>query len=288
MTSPKVIMGIDIGTTKICALIAKIKDPESSPEIIGIGLNPSTGLNRGTVVDLDDTTRSIRQAARKAMNLAGVEVRRAIVGIAGDFIQSYNSQGSIAVSGPERGITQADIRRATKVATANVIPKNSDVIHELHRFYEVDDSKGIVDPYGMVGSVIAVDVHMVAGKRTALRNIRNCVQRAGLQVDQIVLQPIASSFSILTEDDKQAGIALIDIGGGTTDIAVYYDGYIQHSQVILIGGDFITKDICRAFVTPFESAEELKCTYGAASSEWVDPAEMVESHSDLRSPFIKY
>jgi len=276
MKSPKIIMGIDIGTTKICALMARVEEGDEPLEIVGVGLNPSYGLNRGTVVDLEVTSRSIQEAARKAMNLAGLEARSVIVGIAGDFIQSYNSVGSAAVSGPERGITAGDVRRATKAAVAKVIPGDSEAIHELQRTYRVDDSRGIIDPLGMVGSVLEVDVHMVAGRRTALRNIRNCVQQAGLHVDQIVLQPIASSYSVLAEDEMQAGVALVDIGGGTTDIAVYYDGHIQHSQVILIGGDFITKDVCRAFVTPFESGEKLKCKYGSAVSEGIDPSEMVE------------
>jgi len=277
MKSDDVLMGIDIGTTKICSVITRrMADPNEPLEILGVGLHPSYGLNRGTVVDLEVTARSIREAARKAMNLAGVEVRRAIVGIAGDFIQSFNSFGSAAVAGPQRGITSDDVRRATRAATTKVVPKDFDVIHALHRAYRVDDSRGIVDPVGMVGSVLEVDAHLVSGRRTALRNIRNCTEQAGLQVSDIVLQPIASSLSVLTDEEKQAGVALVDIGGGTTDLAVYYDGHIQHSQVILIGGDYITKDICRAFVTPFDTAEDLKRKYGTAQSERMDPNESVE------------
>jgi len=276
MKSSDVLMGIDIGTTKICSVITRRGEPNEPLEILGVGLHPSYGLNRGTVVDLDVTTRSIREAARKAMNLAGVEARRAIVGIAGDFIQSFNSFGSSAVAGPERGITSDDVRRATKAATSKVVPKDFDVIHALHRTYRVDDSRGIVDPLGMVGSVIEVDAHLVAGRRTALRNIRNCAEQASLQVSDIVLQPIASSLSVLSDQEKQAGVALVDIGGGTTDLAVYYDGQIQHSQVILIGGDYITKDICRAFVTPFDSAEDLKRKYGSTQWEEIDPNESIE------------
>jgi cell division protein FtsA len=276
MKTSNVLMGIDIGTTKICTVIARDNGPEEPLEIIGVGLSPSHGLNKGTVVDLDITAHSIQEAARKAMNLAGVEVRRTVVGIAGEFIQSFNSLGSAAVSGPERGITEDDVHRATRTAVSKVIPKDFDVIHELHRTYRVDDSSSIVDPLGMVGCVLEVDVHLVAGRRTALRNIRNCVQQAGLQVSDIVLQPIASSLSVLSEEEKEAGVALVDLGGGTTDVAVYYDGQIQHSEVILIGGDYITKDICRAFVTPFEVAENLKCKFGTANSSLSDPEEKID------------
>ncbi len=277
MKSPDILMGIDIGTTKICAVITRLEGEPTEPlEILGVGLHPSYGLNRGTVVDLDVTAASIQEAARKAMNLAGVEVRRAIVGIAGDFIQSFNSFGSAAVTGPERGITAEDVRRATRAATTKVVPKDFDVIHALHRAYRVDDSRGIVDPLGMVGSVLEVDAHLVSGRRAALRNIRNCAEQAGLQVSEIVLQPIASGLSVLTDEEKQAGVALVDVGGGTTDLAVYYDGHIQHSQVILVGGDYITKDICRAFVTPFDSAEDLKRKYGTAQWQMADPDESVE------------
>lgn len=276
MKSPEILMGIDIGTTKICAVIARLQDITDSIEIIGVGLHPSYGLNRGAVVDLDITARSIEEAARKAMNLAGVEVRRAIVGIAGEFIQSFNSLGSAVVSSPERGITRDDVRRATRTAISKVIPKDYEVIHELPRTYRVDDSRGILDPLGMVGSLVEVDVHLVAGRKTSLRNIRNCVQQAGLQVSDIVLQPIASSLSVLTEEEKMAGVALVDIGGGTTDLAVYCDGQIQHSQVILVGGDYITKDLCRAFVTSLDSAESLKRKFGSALYQLADPEEEVE------------
>lgn len=271
-----VLMGIDIGTTKICAVVAQCDEPGEPLEIVGVGLHPSYGLNRGAVVDLDITARSIQEAARKAMNLAGVEIRKTIVGIAGEFVQSFNSIGTAAVSGPERGITQSDIRRATQAATSKVIPKDYEVIHELHRSYRVDDALGVSEPLSMVGTLLEADVHLVAGRKTSLRNIRNCVQQAGLQVSQIVLQPIASSLSVLTEEEKQAGVALVDIGGGTTDLAVYCDGNIQHSEVILIGGDYITKDLCRAFVTPFETAEKLKRKYGSSLSASADPGETIE------------
>jgi cell division protein FtsA len=273
---PQHFLGVDIGTTKICALIARAEGPDTPLEILGVGLHPSYGLNRGTVVDMEVTASSIQEACRKAMNLAGVEVRRAVVGIAGNFIQSFNSIGSAAVSGPERGITLSDVRRATWAASSKVIPKDYDVIHELHRTYRVDDSEGILEPVGMSGSLLKVDVHLVAGQRTALRNIRACAQQGGIQTGEIVLQPIASGLSILTEEEKEAGVALVDIGGGTTDVAVYTEGHIRHSEVILIGGDYITKDISRAFVTPFDTGESLKQRYGLANCEMADPDEQIE------------
>jgi len=287
MIASNILMAIDIGTTKICALIARTKDDsdesmplfdaiESPLEVIGIGRCPSYGLKQGTVVDLDSTTHSIREAAQEAMSRAGVQPRRVIVGIAGDFIRNFNSIGKIAVTAPERGITKDDLRRAIRAAIYQVVPKDFDMIHAIPRLYKVDDVAGIIDPLGMAGKVLEADVHVVAGRKTALRNIRNCVGRAGFQVSDIALQPIASSFSVLSEEERQAGIALVDIGGGTTDIVVYHEGYIQHSQVILIGGNYISKDICRAFVTPFDSAENLKRKYGTAFSELIDPGEMVE------------
>lgn len=256
-------------------MVAGVRD-EENPEILGVGLAPSTGLNRGAVVDLEATTKAIEEAARTAFSMSGLNNRRSIVGIAGSFIRSYNSRGSVVVASPGRGVTPQDVRAAVGDAVQKQVPSEMEVIHALAREYRLDDVVGIDDPTNMHGSLLEVDLHLVSGSRAALRNVRRAASNAGLRIEGLALQPLASSLAVLEESEKSAGVAMIDIGGGTTDVAVFLDGLIRHSEVILIGGDYITKDISKAFVTPFDQAEDLKIRYGGAISEGISPSEQIE------------
>jgi cell division protein FtsA len=272
---PEPILAIDIGTTKVCALIAADCHP-AEPEVLGVGLAPSIGLNRGAVVDLQATSVAIQEAVEKASAMAGFRCRQGVVGIAGGFIRGYNGHGSVVVASRSRGITAQDVQAAVRDAVQKEVPAEMEVIHALPREFRVDDTSGIDDPTGMHGTLLEADLHLVAGSRSALRTVRRAVTSAGLKVEELVLEPVASSLSVLEEAEKAAGIAMVDIGGGTSDLAVFIDGILRHTEVILIGGDYITKDISKAFVTPFESAETLKIRFGGASSNEVDVSEQVE------------
>lgn len=256
-------------------MVAGVREDES-PEILGVGLAPSTGLNRGAVVDLEATTRAIEEAAKTAFSMSGLTNKKTVVGIAGSFIRSYNSRGSVVVASPGRGVTPHDVRAAVEDAVQKQVPAEMEVIHALPREFRLDDIAGIGDPVNMHGSLLEVDLHLVSGSRTALRNVRRAATNAGLRVEGLALQPLASSLAVLEEPEKSAGVAMLDIGGGTTDLAVFTDGVIRHSEVILIGGDYVTKDISKAFVTPFDEAEDLKIRYGAATSEGVGATEQIE------------
>jgi cell division protein FtsA len=268
------ILGLDIGTTKVCAILGKIKE-SNELEITGVGIHPSEGLASGEVVDMEVTTRSIQSAIAKAQNLAGVQVGTGWVGMAGSYISSYNRSGSVAVSSAGRGVTAEDIRRAQNIAIDRSLPKDFEVIHTLPRRYRVDDNNDIKKPLGMLGSVLEVDLHLIAGRKTALRNIERSAMRAGMEVVGLVLEPLASSMAVLTESEKRSGVAVIDIGGGTTDLVVYREGKVIFSEVILVGGDLITQDIAHCFGTPFENAEQLKIQYGYALESMADPNEPV-------------
>ncbi len=274
MKKNDILLGLDIGTTKVCAVIARAKNNDEL-EVVGVGIHPSEGLSGGAVVDMEVTTRSIRNAVAKAQNLAGVEVASAWVGMAGSYISSYNTTGSVAVLNRGRGVTREDVRRAENSAIDRVLPKDYEIIHRLPRRFRVDDNADISDPLGMVGGLLEVDLHLVAGRTTALRNLERSVNRAGLAVNELVLEPLASGMAVLSEAEKLAGVAVIDIGGGTSDLVVLRDGRVMHSDVILIGGDLITKDVAHCFGTPFENAEQLKIQYGCAREASVDPNEPV-------------
>lgn len=275
MKHPEPILAIDIGTTKVCALIAADRFP-AEPEVLGVGLAPSTGLNRGAVVDLQANSVAIQEAVEKASAMAGFRVRGAVVGIAGGFIRGYNGHGSVVVASHSRGITPADVQAAVRDAVQKEVPAEMEVIHAVPREFRVDDTCGIEDPTGMHGTLLEVDLHLVAGSRSALRNVRRAVTGAGLKVEELALEPLASSLSVLEEAEKAAGVVMADIGGGTADVAVFTDGILRHTEIILIGGDYITKDISKAFVTSFENAETLKIRFGGALSEEVDVSEQVE------------
>lgn len=251
-----IITGLDIGTTKIAVLIGE--RTETGLNILGLGTSPSDGLRRGVVVNMDKTTRSITQAVEAAERSAGIQTDVVYAGIAGEHIQSANSRGAIAIPRGDHGITKKDIDRAFEAAKALQIPMDRQVIHTLAQEFIVDDQRGIPDPNGMYGVRLEVLVHIVTGAVTSVQNLYKCIKRAGLEVSDLVLESFASSFAVLSSDEKELGVVLLDLGGGTTDLAVFYEGSIRHSAVIPIGGKSLTSDIAIGLRTPLEQAEEIK------------------------------
>ncbi len=269
----RIICGVDIGTTKICALIAEIDDMNESFNIIGIGKHPSKGLRKGVVVNLEQTINTIEKAVEEAEMMAGVDVESVYVGIAGDHIRSINSTGVIAISKvgkrkitENNQITEHDVRRVLDWAKGVSLPMDREILHILPQEYIVDDQPGIKDPIGMTGQRLEARVHIVTGAITSAKNIVNCIKGAGLAVQDLVLEPLASSYAVLNDDEKDLGVALIDIGGGTTDVAVFYEGGVQHTGVIGLGGENVTKDIAHMLRTPMQKAEEIKLEYGCAKA----------------------
>ncbi len=270
-----VIVGLDIGTTKICAIIAEQME-DGTLDIIGIGTTPSKGLRKGVVINIDVTVDSIKRALEEAELMAGVDVHSAFVGIAGGHIKGINSRGVIAVSGKSREITQKDIDRVIDAAKAVALPVDREVIHVLPQEFIVDGQDGIREPLGMTGVRLEAEVHIVTGAVTSAQNIIKCCNRAGLEVQDIVLQQLASSLSTLTADEKELGVVLIDIGGGTSDIAVFVDGGIWHTAVLAVGGDHVTNDISIGLRAPAHEAEEIKKKHGCALPALIERDEDIE------------
>lgn len=271
----RLVVGLDIGTTKICTIVAECSNG-GPPEIIGLGTSPSRGLRKGVVVNIELTVDSIKRAVEEAELMAGVEVDWVFAGIAGGHIKGFNSRGVIAISGKNREVTQADIDRVIDAAKAIAIPVDREVIHVLPQEFIIDDQGGIKEPLGMSGVRLEAEVHIVTGAVTSAQNLIKCINRAGLEVQDIVLQQLASSEATLTSDEKELGIILIDIGGGTTDIAVFVDGSIWHTAVLSLGGDHLTNDIAIGLRTPTAEAEEIKKKYGCALASLVKGDETVE------------
>lgn len=261
MSSRRIITGLDIGTTKICTIIAEVTSNDDF-EIIGIGFSSSKGLKKGVVVDIDKASNSIRESINKAQIMAGVEVKSAFIGIAGSHISSINNHGVVAVSGDEKEITENDIDRVMEAAQIISLPAEEEIIHVIPREFIVDGHKGIKDPLGMSGVRLEVETHIVKGSSTSIQNLVKSVIRAGIEVDDIVLEPLASSKSVLTEDEKELGVILVDIGGGTTDIVVFHEGSIVATYVLPVGGNHVTHDIAIGLRTPISEAEKLKIHYG--------------------------
>lgn len=257
------ITGLDIGTTKIGAIIADVEG-EGHPSIIGVGTSPSEGLRRGVVVNLDKTVRSIQAAVAEAERMAGVEVRDVYAGIAGDHIRSINGRGVVAVAGPNNEITQADIRRVIDAAKAVALPIDREILHILPQEFIVDDQHGIKDPVGMSGIRLEAEVHIVTGAITSAQNIYRSISRAGIQALDLVLEPLASSFAVLNDDEKELGVIVMDLGGGTTDIAMFYEGCIRHTAVVGLGGKNVTNDLALGLRTPVDQAEQIKIDHGCA------------------------
>lgn len=260
MQDVEIITGVDIGTTKIGCFIAEISGPEI--RIIGVGSAQSEGLKYGVVVDVDKTVRSIQAAVQKAEDMADVDVDAVFVGIAGDHIRSINGRGVVAVSGENSEVTSDDVRRVIDAAKAVALPIDREIIHILPQEFMVDDMKGIRDPVGMKGVRLEAEVHIVTGAIASAQNIHRCIEKAGYRVADLVLEPLASSYSVLNEDQKELGCVLIDIGGGTSDIAMFYEGCIRHTSVVALGGKNVTNDIAIVLRTPIDAAEKLKIQYG--------------------------
>jgi len=268
-----IITGLDIGTSKVVALVAEVA-VDGSIEIIGIGRHPSRGLKRGVVVDIEATVNSIQRAVQEAELMAGCEVHTVYTGIAGSHIRSLNSHGIVAIRDKE--VSRADIERVIDAAKAVAIPADQKILHILPQEYIIDNQGSIREPIGMAGVRLEARVHIVTGAVSAAQNIAKCVRRCGLEVNDIILEQLASSHAVLTDDEKELGVCLIDIGGGTTDIAIFSEGAIQYTAVIPIAGDQVTNDIAVALRTPTKAAEAIKLSYGCAMPELANAGQMVE------------
>jgi cell division protein FtsA len=271
--SKEIIVGLDIGTTKVLALVAEIT-PDERINVIGRGLQDSRGLRKGVVVNIEDTVATISRVIQEVELMADCEVKNVYTGIAGSHIRSFNSNGMVKIKDKE--VTSMDVERVIETARAMPIPADQEILHILTQEFIIDDQDGIREPIGMSGFRLEVKVHIVTGAVSAAQNIVKCVRRCGLEVNDLVLQPLASSYAVLSEDEKDLGVCLVDIGGGTTDLAVWTQGAIRHTSVIPIAGDQITNDIAMALRTPTREAEDIKCKFGCALSGLADPEEVID------------
>ena len=260
-TDKNLIIGLDIGTAKIAALVGEIKE-DASIEVIGLGTHPSRGLKKGVVVDIESTVQSIQRAVEEAELMANCEIHSVHAGIAGSHIRSLNSHGITAIK--DREVTQADVNRVIDAARAVAIPSDQKILHILPQEFIIDEQEGIREPVGMCGVRLEARVHMITGAVSAAQNIVKCIRRCGLEVDDLVLEQLSSSYAVLSEDEKELGVCLVDMGGGTTDIAVFTDGAIRHTAVIPIAGDQVTNDIAVALRTPTQYAEKIKVEQACA------------------------
>jgi len=268
-----IVVGVDIGTTKVCAVVAA-EDELGRVNILGVGVAPSDGLNRGVVVNIDRTVNAVREAIREAERAAGVEVQNVIVGIAGDHVQSFQTRGVVTIRSGE--ITQNDVQRLLEDTMQVALPADREILHVIPQEFIVDGQDGVADPVGMSGVRLEANVHIITGLVSAAKNIYRCIEKAGFAVSDIVLEPLASSFSVLHEDEKEVGVALIDIGGGTTDIAVFEDHTIRHTAVIAVAGNKVTDDIRKGLGVMRDQAEQLKRQFGTALLDLADPDEQIE------------
>jgi len=271
----QVIVGLDIGTTKVCAIIGCLNE-YNEIDIVGVGVTPSRGLRKGVVVNIESTVNSVATAIEKAELMAGIEVKSVYAGIAGGHIEGINSRGVVAVSARNREITDVEVERVIDAAKALALPMEREVIHVIPQEFIVDSQEGIKDPVGMSGVRLEAEVHIVTGAVASAQNIVKSVNRAGYAVNDIVLEPLASAMATLKEDEKELGVVLIDIGGGTTDVLIYLNGSIWHTSVIAMGGNHVTNDISIGLRTPVHSAEEIKKNWGMALSELAEPDEMIQ------------
>ncbi len=276
MTVPSdgVIVGLDIGTTKVCAVIGEVND-RGILEITGVGTSPSFGIRRGVVINIESTLKSVAQAIEAAEMMSGREAQSVYTGIAGSHVEGINSRGVVAVTGKGREITRDDVTRVIDAAKAIVIPMDREVIHVIPQEYIVDDQGGIKNPLDMIGIRLEAEVHIITGSVTAAQNLLKCVNRAGFRVQEIVLESIAASLSVLTNDEKELGVLLVDLGGGTTDVLVHLEGSPYHTSVIAVGGSQVTSDISIMLKTPIEAAERIKKEAGCCFLPLVDTEEAV-------------
>jgi len=275
-----IIVGLDIGTSKVCSAVGEMT--EHGVEIIGIGSHGSSGMRKGVVINIDNTVASIKKAVEEAALMAGCEINTVFTGIAGGHIKAFNSHGVVAVK--TREVSQRDLDRVLDAAKAVAIPTDQEVVHVLPQDYIIDDQDGIKDPLGMSGVRLEARVHIVTGATTAMQNIVKCCNRSGLHVADVALMPLACADAVLTDDEKDFGVALADMGSGTTDITIFHDGAVKHTAVLPIGGNHVTNDIAAGLRTPFADAERIKLRYGCAKGSMVAEQARLEVPSSAGKP----
>ncbi len=269
------LVGLDVGTSKVAALVGEMVD-EQNLDVVGLGVAESKGIRRGVVVNLEAAVESIKKAIEEAELMAGIEIDSVHLALSGPHVKGFNSRGVIAVAGKNREISREDVRRAIDAAKAVALPSGREILHVLPQDFVVDEEGGIGDPVGMTGARLEVNVHIVTGSSSSIQNIVACVNRAGVTVVDTVLEPLAASESVLTADEKELGVTLVDIGGGTTDVAIFERGSLWHTGVIAVGGDHFTNDIAVGLRTPVPDAEKIKRKCGCALAAMVDDEETIE------------
>jgi len=274
MEKGKIVVGLDIGTTKICAIVGR-KNEYGKLEVLGMGKAESEGVIKGIVTNIDKTVFAIEKAVKEASDMSGIDIGVVNVGIAGQHIRSTIHHGSITRSSNDDEISIEDVSRLTEDMYRIVIPPGSEIIHVMPQDYTVDYEEGIKDPVGMSGVKLEADFHIITAQTSAINNINKCVRRAGLEIDNLILEPLASSLAVLSDEEKEAGVCLIDIGGGTTDIAIFYDNIIRHTAVTPFGGNILTNDIQTGLMVMAKQAEQLKTKFGKAIAEEANPNEIV-------------
>ncbi|MCK8817339.1 cell division protein FtsA [Natroniella sulfidigena] len=275
MAPRDIVAGIDIGTTKVCTIIAEVNGDKIT-DILGVGTSPSTGLRKGMVVDIDDTVCSIETAVVKAERMAGLELESVFVGIAGSHISSTNSHGVVAVTGEDKEISQKDIDRVIDATKIISIPPEREIIHVIPREFIVDGCGDIKSPLGMSGVRLEAETHIVTGSVTSIQNLVKSVHRVGINVEGVVLQPLAASKAVLSESEKDLGVVLVDMGGGTTDIAIFKEGSIWYTSILPVGGDHVTSDIAVGLRTPMSNAERIKIQHGCAKASLIDREQQID------------
>lgn len=275
----RIVVGVDIGTTKVCAVVAA-SDELHRINVLGVGMAESDGINRGVVVNIDKTVAAVREAVGEAERAAGVTARSVYVGIAGDHVQSFQSRGVITVSGRDGEITERDVERLLEDTRHVAMPADRKILHVIPQEFIVDGQDGVLDPVGMSGVRLEANVHIITGLVSAAKNIYRCIEKAGYEVADIVLEPLASSYAVLHEDEKEVGVALVDVGGGTTDIAVFEDHTIRHTAVVAVAGNKVTDDLRKGLGILHDQAERLKQQFGLAL------ADLVEEEQEIRIPGI--
>ncbi|MBX3049537.1 MAG: cell division protein FtsA [Anaerolineales bacterium] len=269
MAAP-IVVGVDIGTTKICTIVARVEN-DGRVRVLGVGIEPSQGVRKGTVVDINAATRAIGHSIDKAERSSGLEITSALVSLAGSHISSQNNRGAVGIAG--RVITHADVARAIEVARAVPVPHNREVIHVIQRNFNVDGQEGIAIPVGMHGYRLEVETHIISAAASTVDNLRQCVAQSGVGVSQFVLNPLASAEAVLTPTEREMGVVICDIGGGTTDVAILVEGEVWHTMVISVGGNHITSDIAHGLRIPFSQAEDIKIRYGHCLPDEIDPGD---------------
>ncbi len=269
------LVGLDVGTSKVAALVGEVVDDQNL-DVVGLGVAESKGIRRGVVVNLEAAVDSIKKAIEEAELMAGVEIDTVYLGLSGPHVKGFNSRGVVAVAGKNREISREDVRRAIDAAKAVALPSGREILHVLPQDFVVDEQDGIGDPVGMTGARLEVNVHIVTASASSMQNIVACVNRAGVSVADTVLEHLAASEAVLTQDEKELGVTLVDIGGGTTDVAIFERGSLWHTGVIAVGGDHFTNDIAVGLRTPVPDAEKVKRKCGCAMSAMVDDEETIE------------